>query len=87
MIKLIKKILNGKKRKPKEYISLGVAVKECRKCDRVEQLEGRWINKTNIPNNYVCSVCGGYAWSNEVTNNVIKSRYCPHCGAYMMKGE
>lgn len=54
----------------------------------LEELEqepktGRWI-RSNIPNEeYVCSECGGGCWYYDYQADVVKSRFCPNCGAKM----
>ena len=46
---------------------------------------GHWI-KSNIPNEkYVCSECGGGCWYYDYQADVVKSRFCPNCGARMKK--
>ena len=64
-----------------EYlISNGVTVQEC----------GYWVSLTDCANAGVyCSVCNkkvykeDYAWCNR--KNKLRSDYCPHCGAKMMR--
>ena len=54
-----------------------------------EPKTGHWI-KSNIPNEkYVCSECGGGCWYYDYQADVVKSRFCPKCGARMVdaKGE
>lgn len=46
-------------------------------------VHGRW-KQSEIPcEKFRCSVCGGAAWYYDVGKNVVKSRYCPNCGAKM----
>ena len=51
--------------------------------DVVERKRGEWI-ESDIPSElYVCSECGGACWSYDYTRQIVKSRYCPNCGADM----
>lgn len=44
---------------------------------------GEWI-ESEIPNElYVCSECGGACWSYDWDRTIVKSYYCPNCGAKM----
>ena len=61
-------------------IANGVTVQEC----------GYWVSLTDCANAGVyCSVCNkkvykeDYAWCNR--KNKLRSDYCPHCGAKMMR--
>lgn len=47
---------------------------------------GEWV-ESEIPNElYVCSECGGACWSYDYQRNIVKSNYCPNCGAKMKGG-
>ena len=51
-----------------------------------ERPTAEWL-KSEIPNElYVCSNCGGACWSYDYERIIVKSRFCPNCGA-KMKGE
>ncbi len=58
----------------KDDLTVGVTVKRCSECERVEVVHGSWIH-TGPWSDYECSVC------HEIFEN--ESRYCPECGAYM----
>lgn len=45
---------------------------------------GKWI-KSEVPcEEFICSECGGACWYYDVNKNVLKSKYCPNCGAKMI---
>ena len=47
---------------------------------------GEWV-ESEIPNElYVCSNCGGACWSYDYERSIVKSNFCPNCGA-KMKGD
>lgn len=46
---------------------------------------GEWV-ESKIPNElYVCSNCGGACWSYDYERTIVKSNFCPNCGAKMDK--
>lgn len=46
-------------------------------------VKGEWL-KSKIPNEmYVCSCCGGACWRYDSNGLIVKSNYCPNCGADM----
>ena len=47
------------------------------------EMFGEWV-ESEIPNElYVCSECGGACWSYDWDRTIVKSFYCPNCGAKM----
>lgn len=46
--------------------------------------KGKWIDVERAPRVYRCSVCG---YALEAQEWGIRSNYCPHCGARMVRGE
>lgn len=50
-------------------------------------INGEWV-PSNIPcEKYVCSICGGACWHYDFGGNIVKSRFCPNCGAKMKNFE
>lgn len=47
---------------------------------------GAWVKSEILCEGYVCSECGGAAWYYDVGKTVLKSRFCPNCGARMEGG-
>jgi hypothetical protein len=64
-----------------DKLTMGVELKSCKDCSRVEPLEGSWLPSEIDCEDFKCSVCGGAAW---YYNRVQTSRYCPNCGAFMI---
>lgn len=51
--------------------------------DAVPVVHGKW-EVSEIPyERFRCSVCGGGCWHYDYLENVVKSSYCPNCGAKM----
>jgi len=44
---------------------------------------GAWINSEIPGERFKCSVCGGACWNYDYQGNVVKSNFCPNCGAKM----
>lgn len=52
-----------------------------------ERASGEWIATTeNYYSDYRCSICGGSALLNKLEQMVL-TKYCPHCGAHMKMEE
>lgn len=66
-----------------DKMTIGVDVKSCKDCNRIEPTEGRWVPSEIPCEGYVCSECGGAAWYYSSVGLVQKSRFCPNCGSYM----
>lgn len=50
---------------------------------QADRPHGEWV-KSKIPNElYVCSNCGGACWSYDYERTIVKSNFCPNCGADM----
>lgn len=49
-----------------------------------EKPQGKWIKEYR---DFKCSLCGkiAYSWNDHGTYIQIKSDFCPHCGARMVK--
>lgn len=59
------------------------ALSETPSLPSLERKGGEWV-KSEIPNElYVCSKCGGACWSYDYERNIVKSNFCPNCGADM----
>ena len=48
-----------------------------------ERKKGKWIDVERAPGVYRCSVC---SYALEAQEWGIRSNYCPHCGARMVRG-
>ena len=46
---------------------------------------GEWLHEVGGRSPYKCSVCGGLAWYRDRSPEVVKSDFCPNCGADMRK--
>ena len=59
-------------------------LKEINERPRAQKI-GYW-KESDIPNEkYVCSECGGASWYYDYQADVVKSRFCPNCGAKMVE--
>ena len=55
--------------------------------DAVEVVHGKWIESEIESEKWCCSICGGAAWYYDYEGDIVKSRYCPNCGAKMDGGK
>lgn len=57
-----------------DKLTMGIEVKSCKDCERIEPLKGTWL-PTDWDDFYTCSVCK--------TMRFPASKFCPDCGALM----
>ena len=46
---------------------------------------GRWVQSEEWAEDYTCSLCGNTAFKDDHGNYNVCTKYCPHCGAKMIK--
>ena len=46
---------------------------------------GRWVQSEEWAEDYTCSLCGNTAFKDDHGNYNVRTKYCPHCGAKMIK--
>ena len=67
----------------------GKQIQEAMRNEREEQetvpKHGEWIHAVSGRSPYKCSVCGGLAWYRDRSLEVVRSDFCPNCGADMRK--
>jgi predicted RNA-binding Zn-ribbon protein involved in translation (DUF1610 family) len=46
---------------------------------------GRWVQSEEWAEDFTCSLCGNTAFKDDHGNYNVRTKYCPHCGAKMIK--
>lgn len=69
------------------YEAIEECIKAVEKAPTVEaRRAGKWIRVTNGRGGYECDQCHSYSAAYQTGNDYL-SRFCPNCGASMVRGE